>query len=408
MKIIHTSDWHLGHVLYGHTRDAEQRDFLNQLKNIVADEQPDALIVSGDIFDRAVPSNAAQKMYCDAMLKMHQVCPTMKIIITAGNHDSKSLLEINRDLWHLANVTMVGQVERREGEVLLSRHIVEVKRGDCVVGYVVAVPHIYEASYPAITGADTPAQRREMFHQALLDEVARRNTANLPVVMMAHLSLTNSSFKGHGESIGGMMAESVDSNTLGQGFDYLALGHIHCPQTMECNNAIARYCGTPIAVSFDEDYAHSVSVVTLESGETPTIVTHEIHNLVPLLTIPQNPASFEDAIKELDMLPNDVKGYIRLNVLKDAPLPPNRSERISRCMESKQSEFCTIQLVDIQQDEKNDESMLVAETLEEFQNLSPMHIADAYYRNKYNAPLPDDIAQMLRQVIEQIETEKHA
>ena len=108
------------------------------------------------------------------------------------------------------------------------------------------------------------------------------------------------------------------------------------------------------------------------------------------------------------MLPNDVKGYIRLNVLKDAPLPPNRSERISRCMESKQSEFCTIQLVDIQQDEKNDESMLVAETLEEFQNLSPMHIADAYYRNKYNAPLPDDIAQMLSQVIEQLETEKHA
>ena len=52
--------------------------------------------------------------------------------------------------------------------------------------------------------------------------------------------------------------------------------------------------------------------------------------------------------------------------------------------------------------------MLVAETLEEFQNLSPMHIADAYYRNKYNAPLPDDIAQMLRQVIEQLETEKHA
>lgn len=75
MKILHTSDWHLGHTLYNHDRTAEQQSFLRQLTRIVTEEQPDAMVVSGDIYHYSSPAAATQKMYTDAMLNIHQACP---------------------------------------------------------------------------------------------------------------------------------------------------------------------------------------------------------------------------------------------------------------------------------------------------------------------------------------------
>ena len=115
MKIIHTSDWHLGHTLYEHDRTAEHTAFLTQLRDIVEDEKPDALLVSGDIYDRTNPSTSVQKMYYKALLDMHAACPEMTIVVTAGNHDSKAMLELGRELWLMAGVRVVGQVERKEG-----------------------------------------------------------------------------------------------------------------------------------------------------------------------------------------------------------------------------------------------------------------------------------------------------
>lgn len=98
MKILHTSDWHLGHTLYNYDRTAEQQSFLRQLTRIVTEEQPDAMVVSGDIYHYSSPAAATQKMYTDAMLNIHQACPGMAIVVTAGNHDSSSKLEIDSSL----------------------------------------------------------------------------------------------------------------------------------------------------------------------------------------------------------------------------------------------------------------------------------------------------------------------
>ena len=92
-KFIHTSDWHLGQSFYGYDRSEEQQDFLEQLADIVRQHQPDALLVSGDIFHTATPSNAAVKMYVDAMLNIHDACESTTIVVIAGNHDSASRLD---------------------------------------------------------------------------------------------------------------------------------------------------------------------------------------------------------------------------------------------------------------------------------------------------------------------------
>ena len=92
MKILHTSDWHLGHTLYNYDRTAEQQSFLRQLTRIVTEEQPDAMVVSGDIYHYSSPAAATQKMYTDAMLNIHQACPAKAKVDPRGQPKAQNTL----------------------------------------------------------------------------------------------------------------------------------------------------------------------------------------------------------------------------------------------------------------------------------------------------------------------------
>ena len=98
MKILHTSDWHLGHALYNYDRSEEQICFLNQLTGIVQEEQPDVMVVSGDIYHYSTPSAATQKMYTDGLLRIHQACPSMTIVVTAGKQHNRYKSEIKTNM----------------------------------------------------------------------------------------------------------------------------------------------------------------------------------------------------------------------------------------------------------------------------------------------------------------------
>ena len=161
MKILHTSDWHLGHTLYNYDRSHEQQAFLQQLTRIVAEEMPDAMVVSGDIYHYSTPSAATQKMYTDGMLEIHRACPGMTIVVTAGNHDSSSKLEIDSSLWNHFGVKVVGNIERTREEVNLEKHIVEViDEAAALKGYIIAVPHVYPQNFP-ILDTETPREERQ-------------------------------------------------------------------------------------------------------------------------------------------------------------------------------------------------------------------------------------------------------
>ena len=149
MKVIHTSDWHLGHILYNMDRNREHEAFLNQLADIVREQQPDALLVSGDIFDTAQPSILAQKLYNRMMALIARENPDTTIVVTAGNHDGASRQEIFSELWAEAfNVRYIGRIGRLEdGSVDLDKFIVEISGK----GFVAAIPYIYIENYPEST-----------------------------------------------------------------------------------------------------------------------------------------------------------------------------------------------------------------------------------------------------------------
>lgn len=399
MKLLHTSDWHLGHTLYNYDRSYEQTDFLAQLARIVAKEQPDVMVISGDIYHYSNPSAATQRMYTEGMLSIHQACPEMTIVVTAGNHDSSSKLEIDSSLWKHFSVHVIGSIERYpNGQVNLDKHIIAIRppSGE-TKGYVAAVPHVYPQNFPLLTPNASRDQRLKNFFHALLDKATRENVRHLPIVLTAHLSVDGSDSTGHDESAGGM--EYVPLSDLGQGYDYLALGHIHCPQTLRNSRQRARYCGTPLPVNFEETYPHSVSLVEIEAGQKPDIRTVAIHNPLPLVTLPPSPLPFNEALQALEEFPEDRPAYIRLNVLFESNLP-GCNERASQAAKGKACKFCYI---------KSNRKTALQDTmnphlynLQEFLDKSPLEIACLYYLENEGEEMSEEMRRLMSLAIQQV------
>ena len=111
MKILHTSDWHLGHVLYGYDRTNEQHAMLDQMADIVEKHKPDLFLLCGDVYHTSQPSAAVQTMLTDGLVRIHNAYPEMTIVMTAGNHDSGTKHEIFKTPWRALGVYAIGQLE---------------------------------------------------------------------------------------------------------------------------------------------------------------------------------------------------------------------------------------------------------------------------------------------------------
>ena len=393
-KFIHTSDWHLGQNFYGYDRSEEHRDFLRQLAEIVHTHQPDALLVSGDIFNIAAPSNAAVNLYVEGMLDIHDACPEMAIIVIAGNHDSASRLDCDKLLWERNGINVLGSLARdNAGCADLDRHLIPVKDK----GIVAAVPFAYPSSFPPVDNDTERANRQQRYFQALLDRAQDINQNQLPIVLMAHLAVNNSDFTGHDRN---MTMECVELDTLGTGYDYLALGHIHRPQQL---SERARYCGTPVPVSFDEQCEHSVSIVEIDNyGAAPRIVTQRIKNLNPLHTLPADvPVSFEDALELLQQFDADERAYIRLNVQVDRFLPAGALERAALAVKDKQCRFCDIKRTVTAAGSRGATQM----TLEEFNQMTPIEVAQRYFMDKNNVAMSEAQQEMFNMIYQSVKEE---
>ena len=382
MKILHTSDWHLGHTLYGFDRNEEQTAMLEQMVNIVGEHKPDVFLLCGDVYHTAQPSAAVQTMLSDALVKIHKVHPEMIIVMTAGNHDSGSKHEIFRTPWRALNVYAIGQLEKD----YLDEHIIEVQGK----GYIIAIPYAYERNIP------------EGFFQQLLDRVAEQNTEGLPVVMTAHTTVKGCDFTGHDHAneftVGGI--DTFELEQMGEGYDYLALGHIHHEQFVHSGKHNVRYCGTPLAVSFDESYPHSVSMVEIERHDVkPIVETIEISNPRPLVTLPTTGiASWEEAKELLLQYPDDIPSYIRLNVEVDGYLPVDAYMEAVNLTSDKQCRFCYINSK--RKEAKQSDAKTL--TVQEFQSEEPIEIVKKYFEDS-GFGFDDELEGIFKEVLAMVQ-----
>ena len=273
MKIITTSDWHLGNLFHGNDRLQEHRHFFRWLLDRISEQQPDALLVAGDVFDNGNPSAAAQSAYYEFLADATLACPEMQIIITAGNHDSANRLEAPRALLTRHKVEIRGNVRRtwipgQEGEsgrwdIDFDDLIIPIKGKDGDEIVVLAVPYlrsdvVLNASY---------SQGVNDFLRKLTIR-ARELYPEHPLLMMAHMYAKGADISRVDASekivIGGQ--EEVNMEGWENHPDYFTCGHIHKRQHI-WNTDWARYTGSVLPMSFAEkDYTHGVDLVTMEKG----------------------------------------------------------------------------------------------------------------------------------------------
>ncbi|MDE7437269.1 MAG: exonuclease SbcCD subunit D [Muribaculaceae bacterium] len=394
MKILHTSDWHLGHSLYSYDRQEEQTDMLRQIVDIVREEQPDIFLLSGDVYDTSQPSAATQHLFADIMTDLHRAATNMQIFVTAGNHDSPSRHDIYSRPWKALNVNTIGSIISNSPDELIFK--VEG------IGFVIAVPYVYWRNMP------------ENLYRKLVEKVGDMNSDNLPVVMMAHTSVAGVNHAGHDHSndltVGGI--DCMAPEEFGNDFDYLALGHIHKPQTLRSQNPAIRYSGSPLAVSFDENYDHSVTLVNIEKrGNKPEIREISIRNQHPLITLPREgaaPFDIEDqdddanavtALRLVSDLPDDLQAYIRLNVEIEDFLPLHAREMVLEAIADKECRFCTFNIFRKEKTAIESEDNRLSVT--EFREMAPIEVAQKY-TSELNINLSDEQLMMLKEIFDQV------
>lgn len=285
MRLLHTSDWHLGRTLYGRSRYREFEAFLDWLATVVVSQQIEALFVSGDLFDTTTPSNMAQSLYYRFLHRIALVpdSPCRHVIITGGNHDSPTFLDAPKELLRSLDVHVLGAVTAHtEDEVL----VLSDREGK-PEAIVCAVPYLRDRDIRTVE----PGESVEDKSRKLLEGVARHYAA-----VAAHADLLRNGIAepvpviatGHLFTAGGMTVEGdgvreiyvgslarVGTSAFPDTFDYVALGHLHVPQTVGGEDRL-RYSGSPIPMGFGEARQRKLVLQVDFAGRVPTVTGIEV------------------------------------------------------------------------------------------------------------------------------------
>lgn len=273
MKILHTSDWHIGSALYGRKRYDESEQFLHWLVETIKNHSIEALLVAGDIFDTSTPSNTAQELYYRFLNEVSRTT-CRHVIVTGGNHDSPSFLDAPKALLKVFNVYVVGSAaEREEDEVLVLK---DAHNNPEVI--VCAVPFLRDRDVRQSNEGESYRDKENRLvegiishYQKVYEEACKERNElgkSLPIIGMGHLFIAGSSiYKRSGETNG---ERDLYVGSLGQVpadrlpfFDYFALGHLHIPQKVAGYENI-RYSGSPMVMNFDEIHQQkSVEIVDI-------------------------------------------------------------------------------------------------------------------------------------------------
>ncbi|HIP83820.1 MAG TPA: exonuclease subunit SbcD [Desulfocapsa sulfexigens] len=258
MKLLHTSDWHLGHKLYGRQRYEEFTNFLQWLEKCIEEHGVETLIVAGDIFDSQTPSNRSLAMYYGFLSRISHSC-CRHIIIIGGNHDSPTLLNAPRELLHFLNIHVVGSVPVNIEDELIVLH----DKNHDPEALILAIPYLRDKDIRSSTSQETPDDKHIKMLQGIRDhystlvklarEKQKQINKEIPLIATGHL-FCQGGVTGQGDGVRELYVGTlvrVGLDCFPNEIDYLALGHLHLPQLV-AKQENRRYSGSPLTMNFSE------------------------------------------------------------------------------------------------------------------------------------------------------------
>lgn len=298
MKFFHLSDLHIGLKLMNRDLREEQMDILRQVTDLAREEQPDAVVIAGDIYDKAVPAAEAVEVFDSFITELKRAVPEAEMMLISGNHDSGLRLNCFREILDEQKVHMIGLPPRREEEYI-EKVTLQDEFGP--VNFYL-LPFVKPSMVKQIVGVDENGNN--LSYDATLHKLIAReevNTAERNVLVSHQFYLPVGE---NAESVERMDSEirtvgnidAVASDVL-EAFDYAALGHIHKP--MKVGSELYRYCGTPLACSVSEA-GQQKGVIMVEIGEkdSKTSVKITVLPLKPLREVRIIKGSLEEVLAQ--------------------------------------------------------------------------------------------------------------
>lgn len=265
MKFFHLSDLHIGLKLMNRDLREEQMDILRQVTDLAREEQPDAVVIAGDIYDKAVPAAEAVEVFDSFITELKRAVPEAEMMLISGNHDSGLRLNCFREILDEQKVHMIGLPPRREEEYI-EKVTLQDEFGP--VNFYL-LPFVKPSMVKQIVGVDENGNNLSYdatLHKLIAREVVNTAERNVLVSHQFYLPVGGDAEKvermdSEIRTVGNIDAVAADMLEV---FDYAALGHIHKP--MKVGSELYRYCGTPLACSVSEA-GQQKGVIMVEIGE---------------------------------------------------------------------------------------------------------------------------------------------
>ncbi len=421
MRILHTSDWHLGQTLHQYERGYEHARFLDWLLDQLEAERVDALLIAGDIFDNTNPSAASQQQLYRFLQKAKARVPQLSIVMTAGNHDSPGRIEAPGPLLSLFDASAIGAVgsfgrlaEQLDLAAQLDRLIVPLKDATGqVAAWCIALPFLRPADLPRVEkvaaddDGDAYLAGMAELHRRAWQLASEKRAPGQAVIAMGHCHLRGGQVSEESERklvVGG--SEILPAALFDPGIAYVALGHLHLAQRVG-GDETRRYCGSPLPLSFSEvDYPHQVLLVELEGEAVASVRELRVPRAVELLRIPARPTPLEQVLVELAALDLPARTeaeqpYLQVRVLLERPEPGLRAQ-VEQAIADK-----PVRLVRIETQHARSGKAEAAPTVtvEELAALAPADFFGRLYRHRFGSEPEAELMQAFGELLQQAQEE---
>lgn len=390
MRLLHTSDWHLGSSLNNHSRKDEMEAFFSFLRKTIIDRNIDTLIIAGDIYDTMNPNNEAETMYYSFLASILDT-PCSDIIVIAGNHDSPSKLVSSSPILKKLHVHVFSSVKDLEPLILENKAII----------LPVSFPRDQEIrSIKEGESTDDSEDRVKKNIASLyssLVEKARSLNKNLPIIATGHLAVENAVLgeeKKNDLYIGGLGV--VSSSIFSPFISYTALGHIHKSQSLNSNNTI-RYSGSPIPMSFGEvGYKKTITYVEIEEK----VKVEEIE--IPIF---RNLYSLKGEVKEIKesliKMKNEKKeGWISISL--DGESSPLFKDEIEEILKDTNLKVLVVKYLSIKKKIEEKEKLVVS-----LNEVSELDVFKMLLNEKNIEEGKDDLIELFESVVNELRIEKN-
>jgi len=373
MKFIHLSDLHLGKRLHETSLIEDQDAILKQILNIIDDEQPDGIIIAGDVYDKSVPSAEAVALFDYFISELAK--KRLQVFVISGNHDSAERIAFGSKIMDAVGIHLSPVYNGQILPITLCDEHGEVN--------VYMLPFIKPSHVRRYYEQETIESYTDAVRVAIDKMNIDTNKRNL---LITHQFVTGAKRSGSEESVGG--TDNVDASVF-EGFDYVALGHLHGPQYT--GSGKIRYSGTPLKYSFAEyNDIKSVSVVSLgEKGDAPKIKTVD---LKPIRDMKKIRGKFDDLINAV----NKTDDYVQITLTDEEDIP-NAMSRLQTVYKN---------ALELRYDNARTRQSSIILGADGVEKKTTFELFSEFFVDRNNAPMSEIQSKYIKDLIEKIEGEE--